>query len=616
VNRIDISWRGVSVVILASLCTVIALSHGVLSIDVARDLYQAQLIRDQTSFPAAGPPINGATVLGPIWYYALAAATWLGGSLSLASALVGVALSLKYVFAYIAGSIWRDETFALLLVVAMTMPGVASYALLGVAHPSFVETFLWAAALFALLAVRSKKNVPWFGLVGLASALALHAHPTAILVVAPVAVLLLVWRWRLGGRQQSAMAALWFLAGFTVPFLPLVLAFEPSQATAMADTVKAAAHAWPSVLVIVKNALWHQPQLFAYSYGITELIGKRTWQIVWCAVLVTIAAGAVLGVYRPRSRRSLLIAAGSLGAVIILVGLLRRVTPFYMFYVALPALSVVIALSWQSLLKSRYRAVVVAACACVLLLQILLAFGVTQSSARGLLDSRLPFESNLQNVSRERRLQPVVSTYTRDAFARWLCTQGDTVVIHGSLAASLDLGLGVELPLVCRDQHARIGTTLKVAGQALGAAHWIGLPREVWRNLVLEPVVDLYGAALGKVSAVHSPQNALATADGNRYPPRLEAMLAALNAEPWQIEFKSAASEYVSVAALIPLLSNWHVEAKANGITVNSAQEFGSNVLFRCETCDHSAPVVWRIRVTGATADVTSIVSFSATLLK
>jgi hypothetical protein len=613
-NRISFSWTGLLLIVLAMLSTVFALSHGVVSIDIARDLYQAQLIRDQLSFPLAGPPINGLNVLGPVWYYALAAATWLGGSLSAAFALTGLVLSLKYVFAYCVGVIWRGDAFAVLLVCAMAFPGVASYALLGVGHPSFVETFIWAAALFSLLAVRDGKRRRWFVLAGLASALALHAHPTAIVLVAPLAAALFLALWQRGQQVGLLRGAFLFLIALALPFVPLLFKFDSNHTSVVSKSVVETVQTGVSLLVIAKNLLWYQPILFARTYGIVDLAGDAAWRVIWCVVLLSVVAGATIGLSQRRNRKTLLLSIIALSVTILIVSLLRRVTPFYMLYVALPLLGLAIALSWEHLYATRYRALAVIACITTLSAQLLIVYGIVESSKSGLLDSRLPFGSDLQLVPRERKLQPVTSAPTRDAFARWLCAQPGTTVIHGSFSAALDIGLGVELPLSCSDVDVRIGRKLKIADPVPPGTHWIGLPQDVWRDLAIGTEVNLNGVALNRVSAVQYPKQAMSAANGETYPPRLDDMLAALEAKSWQSEFTSSSTEVVSVAALIPLLSNWRVDATANGELVKPTHAFGSNVLFRCEPCTKNASVAWRVQVSGATPETTSIVTFSATL--
>jgi hypothetical protein len=615
-HRIRVSWAGLLAVSVATLTTVLALYHGIISVDVARDLYQAQLIRDGVSFPISGPPINGSTVLGPVWYYALAVATWLGGSLAAAFALMGLALSLKYVFAYCVGAIWRNDAFATMLVCAMAFPGVASYALLGVGHPSFVETFLWAAALFSLLAVRDRNAWFWVALAGLANSLALHAHPTAIVLVATIAVTVFFVLWRIGTRGEWLRAAVVFSFAFILPFLPLAYGFYDGRASFVSTSVAEAARSWPSALVILKNMLWHQPLMFAHSYGIVELLGESTWRVIWSAVLVAIIAGAAIALSQRRSRKPLLLSIFALSVTVLAVGLLRNGTPFYMLYVALPVFCVAIALSWECLHATRNRSLVVIACAALLAAQSLIAYGLVDVSRRGLHDSRLPLGSDLQKIARERQRHPTTSAPTRDAFARWLCGREDTITLHGSLAAALDLGLGVELPLACKSADMRIGGKLKLADPTPTGTHWIGLPSDVWRELAIAPEVSLHGAGLARVSAMHSPERAMQVADGEQYPPRLDEMVAALQDKTWQIEFVSVSTDVVSVAALIPLLSEWRVEAKANGNAVDPLQVFGSNLLYRCHRCAQDSQTVWSIRINGAPPGATSIVTVSATLPK
>ena len=61
---------------------VLAVANGIVTIDVARDLFWAIEIADGRALPLLGPPVGSVELLAAWWYYLGALAIWLGGSVT------------------------------------------------------------------------------------------------------------------------------------------------------------------------------------------------------------------------------------------------------------------------------------------------------------------------------------------------------------------------------------------------------------------------------------------------------------------------------------------------------------------------------------------------------
>ena len=100
---------GWTCVFLLTAAYVAAIVHGVVSIDVARDLYWGQRIVVGEALPLIGPPVGTTMLLGPVWYYLVAAVLAVSGSLTAYFSLMGCLL--------VALSLWLLVTPTLLSVV-------------------------------------------------------------------------------------------------------------------------------------------------------------------------------------------------------------------------------------------------------------------------------------------------------------------------------------------------------------------------------------------------------------------------------------------------------------------------------------------------------------------
>ena len=592
------AWALVFVIALAY---VVAVAHGVTTIDVARDLFWGIEIANGRAWPLVGPPVGPFELLTAIWYYVAAVAASLSSSLTMYFAMLGALAGLKFVLMYRVALRWMDARFALAVVVAATLPGIVSYQFFGISHTQFVEVTIWATALFALRLRASPDSTGDALALGACAALALHAHPTAILLLpwAAVAVLCLPKRHRLRAAVVAVSAA-------AVVFLPLIVA-HLLAVSSPSENVPGAPGSRGSIgglVALLQNLFWFQ-STYVVETTLPADWFVSVWPTLWVVLLILSGIGAVVSVSDHRLRATSFGAFLTLLGVLVGVTLLREHTPFYMLYVALPPLSILFASAWSALRNIRGGSALLSGILVSLVaLHIAVCAGHVHAARNGLVASRLPIHSNMQNTSTTTHTESISASMTRDAIAAWLCAQPYPVALHGDLAATHDIGLGLEQFFQCRNRAA-----FAVTGGAGNA--WIGLPLPVWRTLSVIPKVELGSYGLVPATAVISPAVALAAVTGRAYPPRFTQMIEAAKHTVWQTQVQTPSDAFLVVSSLLPTYPLFSVEATANGVAQRAISEFANTVIFRCNACIKPA-TTWNISVRAGSPVSTSITVLDA----
>lgn len=600
-KRREAVYRGARVLLLVlALTYVVAVAHGIVTIDVARDLYWAIEIASGRVWPLLGPPVGSFELLGPVWYYIAAAAATASMSLTAYFALLGALAALKFVLIYQVGLRWLGAHFAVVLVVAATLPGVVSYQFFGIGHPQFVEAAIWATALFALRLRAAPESVGNAAALGLFAALAVHAHPTAIVLLpwAAVAVLGVPRADRLRAASIAALAAL-------LVFLPRVFALlagssVTSATSALPENVAAASGlggsiggVWP----ILQNLFWFQPA-YVVETTLSSAWLASAWPALWSLLLTLSLIGATIAAFDRQLRATFWFTLLTLLGVLVAITLLRDHTPFYMLYVALPPLAVLYALAWTALSRFRGGSVVVACLiAVVAALHIAVSFGYVRVARVGLIQSRLPLHSNMKNTATTTHVESISAAPTRDAMAGWLCAQTSVVALHGDIAAAYDIGLGQEQFFHCRKRQINV---------AAGGRDnpWIGLPLPVWRELAIAPAVVLGTYGLMPASRVVAPSAALQQVSGRAYPPRFVQMIAAARHSVWQAQTK--ANGLLVISGLLPTSPLFSATVAVDGVVQRPITQFANTTVFRCNACG-ALEAKWDISIRSGAPDTTSI---------
>ena len=588
-------------VFVIALAYVAAIAHGVTTIDVARDLFWAIEIASSRAWPLIGPPVGPFELLSATWYYVAAAAAVISSSLTMYFALLGALAALKFVLMYRVALLWIDARFALTLVVAATLPGVVSYQFFGISHTQFVEVTIWATALFALRLRASPESTRDALALGAFAALSLHAHPTAILLLPWAAVA--VWSLPKLYRRRASLVVLFAVA---VVFLPLIVALS-FGISSVSENVPGASGLRGSIAGLVpllQNLFWFQPA-YVVKTTLPAVWFVSVWSTLWTVLLIFSAIGAVLCTIDRRLRATFWASLLTLSGVLIGVTLLRDHTPFYMLYVALPPLAVLFASAWDALRNFRGGPALAAS---IVVSVVALHFGVCAgyiyAARNGIVVSRLPLHSNMQDTTTSTHTESISASPTRDAIAGWLCAQPGTVALHGDLAATHDIGLGLEQFFHCRNR-----VIFATAGGHESA--WTGLPLPAWRELSTAPSIVLGTYGLTPVSQVISPAKSLPPISGRAYPPRFPLMIAAANHGAWRVQVQTKSGSVLVVSSLLPTFPLFAATATANGIAQKPLSQFANTVGFRCEDCGNST-ANWDISVFGGAPESTSITVLDA----
>ena len=599
---------GWACVFILSATYALAVAHGVVTIDVARDVYWGQQIVLGEALPLFGPPVGSTTFLGAVWYYVVAAVLSVSSSLTAYFSLIGLLAASKFALAYVVGRCWLGAAFGVSLAVASAAPGVASYQLLGIGHPWFVETALWLAAWCALRLAAAPHHWRWaVGLgLGVAAALAMHAHPTAI-VLLPWALVLVATLPKLARLRALLASGL----GALLVFMPWLLAtiFPSWAASGAADNAMGPNGIGGSIVgaaAVAQNLVWTQAK-----HVFDSLLPRSAWGAglaltLWGGVLIASLMGLLIASRNSRLRGTLVGSLLSLIWTVVALVLLRDHTPFYMAFVALLPFSVLLAVAWVALLV-RATALAKIAWFAVLLtvmgLHAATAAGLVNIARSGQVDSYLPLHSNMQDVSTSVHRESVAAVTTRDALARWLCAQSGAVSLHGDLAAAFDVGLRHETDLACSKQKRRDD----VGGRR---RPMVGLPNTVWSQVNIRAEHDLGAYGLVPAQRVFLPVSAIPEATGKRYPPRLDLMLPASKQVAWPLNVMLPANEVMVVSSLLPTMPFFFVTAEANGVAQLAVTSFANTAVFRCDACGNN-PIQWRINIRGALPETVSITTVS-----
>lgn len=585
---------------------VLAVVHGVVTIDVARDMYWAIEIAQGRALPLLGPPVGSIEVLAAWWYYLGALAIWLGGSVTGYFAWLGLLAASKYLLIYRAGLRIGDRRFAVLLLAAAAAPGIASYQLFGVGHTQLLEATVWGCVLLALRlcqpgAVLSRR---WVivnaGLLGACAALALHAHPTAVLLAPWLTAVLVAL-----DRRHRATAAVAAVIGGGLVFLPYLLArvvptLVIASAAINAPGVSGFGGTLSGMVPLAANLLWQQP-LAVLDTSLNAPNGLATaTHVVWAMILLATACGGLLALTDIRWRWWCVAAAATLVLVLAATALLRDHTPFYMLYVALPPATLLLAISWAAAERIRAgRAVSTAVTFAVVALHLLVVGGTISAAREGLVKSYLPLHSNMRDITTVAHEESVLPALIRDEVAaRLLCGQDGEISLHGDVA-SFAMGLGHELQLRCAERIPQV----HIGGLA---SPQIWLPADAWAAMNIEPQAKLRGWGLAPASAVATPASPLPPVSGRNYPPRLDLMLAAAQAKPWTTSLTTDAGAALVVSNLLPTSPIFAVNVTRDGVAQTAALRFANTTVYRCTGCAAGA-AHWSVQVQGGLPETTSI---------
>lgn len=569
--------------------------------DSWRDLYFAYLISSGAGLPLTGPVIGNIAHLGPVWYYLLAPAFALGGAGAVLG-LVGLLAGLKFPLAYLAGRLAVDRRFGLLLALALLMPGWSMFELLWPTHTSTVSTILLALGCAALWHRRQPGTRSALAL-GLLAGLALHAHPTTLLLAAGLVAFALLGPAGAGRRLRDAGVVA--LSG-AVLFLPPLFALWLEGGD---DLQRLQRYASDGLQAGVFERLW--PLLRGLFWGGAELMHGVLLQRPWSGLLLglhglALAAAAVGLLLQPAGERRwvawLLLA---LLAQSLFLLALRPISPFWMSYAHLPLLAGLLALGWRGLWRRlpAARWLLLALAAGQGLGHATLLGAVADAPEQTVMPTYPPESPgfmSITSVPTGRVSLPVTRLPTRGMPALGASLCGPSVV-YGHLAAWADESFGVGIRAACGD----VGQVALGGPPTVGAAALVGLTPAAQRASGLPSAADVAGLSIHPVADVWTRAQPLAVIAGGRFPPRtIDAALSefSLSGQARGDAVLVVASRAVGYHPFEPL------QAQADGVAVAPLFQDRYLALYRCSRCAPAQLVHWTLRLRGPEALVDVVV--------
>lgn len=579
--------------------------------DSVRDIAIALRIAAGVEWPSTGPGLAFSAHLGPLWYFLLAPVAAASTSWLPIALFVAALSALKFPLAYAFGRRVAGWRFGLLFAAALLLPGWQHLQALLVTHTSLIETLLLAAAL-AIRAWLVQPTPARAFFAGLAFALALHAHPTTI-VLAPLAALA---AWRLSaGAALGPRCLLALVAGALLPFAPYLIA---QGVAGWPDAASISAYAGQSIGV---RQVAHLPALADAAmiggphtlFDALLVPGARASAFVlWIAVLIGTALALAAAWRRAAvtARRLVLHALFAWLVVFAVVAVLRERIPWYMAYVPVCASAALLAASWNVVASVASRgagfaaAAAIAAAAC----GIALDAGLWRQSGRG--EFLLPggaMHDTLVGYEPAPGVRVVGGTSlpARDAAASgaFLCAHRDAV-LHASYGGYVDASGGLDATLRCGTDAA---SALRIGGEATVAPdrHFVGLPRRLWRELRREPPFRLGAFGLAHPVAIAVDGAGVSIAPPQRYPPR-GAIPAGDAVFTTELDLPAQAALVTSVI-LGPIGPVRIEQVFADGVAQAPLATTAFVDVYTCKSCTPAATVRWQVRYRAARAGLLDV---------
>lgn len=569
-------------------------AYATLVTDSGRDLANAWAVGHGGPYPHYGPALFGRWQLGPIWFWLLALPLRVAGSITAAAVFVGILAAAKIPLAYLVGKRMLDARLGLFAALAISLPGWSSVGTLVIAHTSAVESAMLATFWLALAGWQARR--PGMAAAAcLVLALAMHAHPTA-LIAAP-AVALSMWRAVLVPRRWR-----WLVAGlalFLLPFFPALLAEMRSgwpQAGASlaylgeADIGMRLARLPDVLWALLTGGAWFASHFLLSSPAVS------LWWLIHAAVLGFAALGALRLVLTATVQDGAIPARHWLLAItfwsmasIIFIALLRDATPTWMTYCLAPFGAFALALGWHGLLHERRGANAMLALATVSVLGV----GTTLLHQRAALEHsgqiRLPGGS-IGHIATPRSVPPAFSPWLSvrqfDALAEHACARPGLLALHGELAATFDFAQGVATRLHCPpEQLPRIG--------GVSAAHHLaGVPMGLAAELQMTPEPHHFGHILRVPVQVLAPERGRDADVDVRYRPDRQAELEARGDADLSGHLTCAAGEVLAITNLLPFINRLSRDVQRDDTPLAPLIEGRATAYYRCD----GRQLHWRIR--------------------
>jgi len=513
-------------------------------VDGIRDMGIALGIARGENFPLIGPVFASRFHLGPVWYYVQSVPLTLGMPVAYLPVFMGILAGSKYYLAFSLGKELLNRRFGLFFATTLALPGWSGIDFLNTTTPMLVPALVllcfWSAARY-----RSTGHPAQLIAVAAASSLAVHAHPSSIvLIIIPLyacaANVIQYRRWRL------ALAAI--VVGL-LPLLPAVIAVHQSG--------------WSSVLpmgstVVVEGsghslAGWTDAIMGFVLGGPLTTLAVLGWELAgsWLAYgtlcLASIGIAITLVHCVAGDRRAILLVL-NLVLTAALVFSARPNTPWYFMHVLTLSYCACVAYGW---VVSKLNFVIIAALVGVL------ASTQTVGILRhlGLGEGHFPVEvldvRNARGV-RGPSLGPWLSTHDWSELSMSLCSFPGDLSLHGALATIVDDQGSLAMRWACPERRPILGGNTDV--------NLVGLPRSLYRQLTQRPEVVIGSLGIYRAQTVFSTTQQ-AVSDPRVYPIRPEPNHPATT-RAWRISVQ--AGSVLIVSKMTPGITLIDIQASLN----------------------------------------------------
>lgn len=573
--------------------------HSAVHLDLARDTRVALDIRDGLAAPLTGPVLAGQFHLGPSWYYLLALLYSGDGSWLRAVVFLAVLASLQFPLAYHAGKALLNRSAGILWASLLLMPSWSTFEQVFPAHTQLTAALV--AATICCLARYYKDSKDKYLVIGaLVFALALHAHPSTVILALPL-IMSMITRWhrkRLLAGPASAIA----LAGF-LPFLPLWVeqwrnGFNMFQLVGgYAETVvsQVAATAVPK--------LFWQIGVGGIQYWWEALLGWDTHvgQIAYFAYAFVILAGLLsVALFACKGSTINALILATLLATLIVLTFIRSHHPYYLTTVYRVMLLGAVALGMAGLLdrgKGRYALVA------LLAVPLGMHFAVMNRMMEWQRNGDWPLAIfPLFDVTSSWQQQQALAMLPANAMSKsgeWLCTRAD-VVLHGSYGVHLLHGYALEVRLACPGHPVRVG------GQSDSMDRWIGLSRAMIESIHAKAVFDIGAFGLMPVKRILNPDTvgAINPLVGG-YPP---VVVDSLADESVSIKLKPMDAKWIAVTNLAFAFAPFpDLRLSVGGRELRPEAQDWMTAIFVCEACSHDSSL---LEIKGSATSFVDVVAF------
>jgi hypothetical protein len=520
---------------------------------------------------------------------------------------VSVIGSLQFPLAYAAGRRLIDRRFGILWCALLALPGWGSFQLVGFSHTNMVPTCSMLV-LYALVRLAQQRRPRWLVVAAVAFSLALHAHPTTIVLAPMIAIVAVLAMPSVGALLRWSVLAILVAL---LPFAPLFADWTAVAAPLAAQVAEYVGNTMQaSNLLATGPLLWamlaHGPRILADAF-VAIVPGVPVAAVV---AVLALELAALAGLLFAARRQPLPVAAALLAtlAAAALIAWLRPATPFYMTYALLPFVAALGALGLYGLcagLQERGSALLAGIVTLALLLHAALAVGIAATIASG--DVALDVASRL-DVKRDDATpalaEPWLPAHAVDASGALLCRQQGPIVLHGAYAYLEHVYLGLDHRLHCGILDVRLTGIEPATG-----AHLVGIARPAWRALGWTPPIYLGGIGVTHAAEVLWPTRGLPPPDGSVYPP---PAIAPLPMRTVAVDATVQGDRALIVAfPYVPWMIPPQVEVSANGIARAPLARDVAAAIYTCHECVGAAAVAWHISIASSAPDRVDIVTIA-----